>query len=265
MNRVRKRLLAVLDSGRLQTLVSLLLLSLLLWQGGLALYYGFWAESQGSRSLSENSVPGDKRWRWFARANDSAQQTQAQPLQVTKIQARLLGVLQHSQGNLAIIDTGMPQPSQVYREGDQLLEGVLVARIDVNQVALNERGQLRLLVLEAQRQATAASVVTDAGIPGELIGTRAQSVRSKASTKPGLEVAALPDLLVSGAGLQPDDLILAIAGQPVADLLEQPGDMQALLSGGQIEIELERLGQRRAIQVEPAVLAAGLSVLAQQE
>ncbi len=232
------------------------------------------------RAAPQAGLNGDFRWELFG-SGEAVRPAMVRAAPSTRLALKLKGVVAAGQGGYAIISDS-DGADRVYRVGDELPGGARVEAIEARRVLLDHDGQTEALEMDTALAASAGGVrrggrSTDAE-PLQLVGIRGMDT---GSSIPG-GVASLPQaaslgrgnlqelagaitvLPVSGGGfrvrpgrdarlfadlgLQANDIVTAINGQP----LQSEDEVQALFADimrrGEVAITVNRQGREMTLR-----------------
>jgi type II secretion system protein C len=199
-------------------------------------------------------------WNWFSAESVKT----AENIQLSRINAQLLGIMIVGDKSVASISTPKNK-NGIYKVGDELQRGVIVEAIEEARVVLDENGRLRELKLKAifekglssdgvSDAGQAQSFSSDAGL-ADMVSLAPVTLADKST---GIKLQrAHSDLLAMG-DMQEGDVIVRIGDVAVAELMNNPIKLQALMSQTSVPMQIERNGQRQEIYVNVAALAEKL-------
>ncbi len=264
-----RRLLRLVPLTRVYTVVELLLLALLAWQGARLVWtlvtpvdpVGAWRlPAPGAGTGAGDMLHGfDPFFRL-----DATAPAQAQADVVTALQLTLFGTrLDEATGRGGAIIAGPDGEQKSYAVGDEVQPGVTLKQVSFDHVTLARNGSEETLYLDQSARPGDAAVAppgaapppgvarpggtppNDAGAAGVTLG----QVRSDVGFIPRIDGGRVTGLVVrpqgSGAtfrkiGLKEGDIVTQIGGRPVTG----PGDIEALsgqfAKGGSISLTVER-------------------------
>jgi len=196
-----------------------------------------------SNSLKASNTPSNLRWNWFpsVRAPVSEapkQQVTDEELSRATIKAELLGVVITEDVSYAAISTSK-NPQGVYSVGDNIENNVSLEEIQDYRVIISQRGSRRQIPLKSlekggKRGAKRNSLI-EVGTSSSSTGPSSNSslgfnLSGLVSTKPiqlpngsiGLKLDGLSEDLTDLADVQEGDVVLAVNGSPVSELLTNP-------------------------------------------
>lgn len=264
-----RRLLRLVPLTRVYTVVELLLLALLAWQGARLVWtlvtpvdpVGAWRlPAPGAGTGAGDMLHGfDPFFRL-----DATAPAQAQADVVTALQLTLFGTrLDEATGRGGAIIAGPDGEQKSYAVGEEVQPGVTLKQVSFDHVTLARNGSEETLYLDQSARPADAAVAApgaapppgvarpggtppnDAGAAGVTLG----QVRSDVGFIPRIDGGRVTGLVVrpqgSGAtfrkiGLKEGDIVTQIGGRPVTG----PGDIEALsgqfAKGGNISLTVER-------------------------
>ncbi len=226
------------------------------------------------RMTQSTSPNGEFRWQLFGQSQSLATPVR-QVTAVSRTRLRLMGVVSGSDGYAMIADNSNGE--RVYRVDDELPDGSRLAAIEASQVILSVNGQNEILALDpSQARSTSLPNSTARATANPVVGNPLPGFRGfQAPT--GISIGSMPELarssgidlsgmassisvmpvngggfrvrpgrnsqLFAQLGLQINDVVTAINGQP----LESEAQLQSLfgdvLSRGEVAITVNRQGR----------------------
>ena len=232
------------------------------------------------RAAPQGAANGEFRWVLFGSSTETVRPAMLQEAPATRLSLKLKGVMAVGEGGYAVIADSDGE-DRVYRVGDELPGGAMVEMIEARRVLLEHDGQTEALEMETRSLASAtrssARRTTDseplqlAGIrgldSGRSVPGRAASLSSTGSFSPSRlqemagSISALPvsgggfrvrpgrdARLFSELGLQVNDVVTAVNGQP----LESEEEVQALFAEvmrrGEVSITVNRGGREMTLR-----------------
>lgn len=232
------------------------------------------------RAAPQAGANGDFRWELFG-SGASIRPALLQDAPITRLALRLKGVVAAGDGGYAIIADSDGE-DRLYRIGDELPDGARVEAIEARRVLLYHDGQTEVLEMETAQTGLTAGRRADQRVAGreplQLAGIRGME---PGATIPG-GVASLPQAasisrgslqelagaisvlpvagggfrvrpgrdarLFSDLGLQINDVVIAINGQP----LQSEDDVRALFADimrrGEVAITVNRQGREMTLR-----------------
>jgi len=231
---------------------------------------------------------GEFRWDLFGRTRPRPAMTSVAPVSNSRL--RLKGVVA-GRTAYAII-AGEQGAEEVYREGDELPDGGRVDTIEPRRVLIVRNGQTESLALDDSPAATqtsasrSSSAVPEGGVPLQMPGIRGFQAPA------GVSVAGLADVTgslgidagklagavtvmpVSGGGyrvrpgrdarlfaelgLQVNDIVKAVNGQPLESRAAVQNLFSDVLGGGEITITVQRQGREVTLRPDVAEILESL-------
>ena len=206
------------------------------------------------------------QWSWFGDSNirnlAATENSSSDELQDARVNAQLLGVVITNFERVASIATPS-DPKGVFMEGDEIADGVSLAEIQSNRVLVREQGilrQLRMSVYSTEDQAVtrtqsqasrfalpaASSTEIEDQYDVRIVGTNEWGTAVK--------VDKIPDLARGSSALQPEDLIIRIAGNTIQALVRDTSLQESLMSSGALPLTVVRDDQPMEIVFNPAEL-----------
>jgi len=261
-----RRLLRLIPLTRVYSVVELVLMALLAWQGARLVWtlvtpvdpVGNWRLSVPSAGIGA----GDMLHGFdpFFRL-DAASPAQAQADVVTSLQLTLFGTrINEATGRGGAIIAGPDGEQKSYAVGEEVQPGVTLKEVAFDHVVLTRGGRDETLYIDQSGRAGAPNAVPGPGAqpgtagaagspPADGSGVTLAQVRSDVGFIPRIDSGKVTGLVVrpqgSGAtfrkiGLKEGDIVTQIGGRPVTG----PGDIEALsgqfAKGGNISITVER-------------------------
>jgi general secretion pathway protein C len=224
---------------------------------------------------------GEFRWQLFGQTQSLATPVQ-QVTQLSRSSLRLVGVVSGDDGYAMISDSSSGE--QVYRVDDELPDGSRLVAIEPDQVILSANGRNEILAMN-ENQARSTSLPARAPArqsgPNPLVGATLPGIRG---LQPGqsISVASIPDLTrtagidlsgmansisvlpVNGGGfrvrpgrnaelfrqlgLQVNDIVVAINGQPLQSEAQVQGLFADVLTRGEVAITVNRQGRETVLR-----------------
>jgi type II secretion system protein C len=199
-------------------------------------------------------------WRWFSELKEK----KVESIQPSRINAVLLGVMIVGDNAIASISTPKKKKG-VYRVGDELQRGVTVDAIEDIRVILDENGRLRELTLKTMFEqgiaedtivadASSNNNAADAGL-ADMVSLSPVTLADKST---GIKLQRAHADLLAMSEMQEGDVIVQVGDVAVAELMNNPIKLQALMSQTSVPMQVERDGQRQEIYVNVAALAEKL-------
>lgn len=226
-----------------------------------------------------SSVQGEFRWNLFGRSASAPRQLRPAPVSDSRL--RLKGVVAGQNAYAIIADPGSGE--DVYRSGDPLPGGGEVETIESRRVVIVRNGQRETLELDPDAAAASAG---ERGSPGQLSGPdgarpRLPGIRGFEAPE-GASVASLPQAarslglnagelsqaisampvsgggfrvrpgrnarLFSELGLQVNDVVVAVNGQPLESAQAVQGLFADVMSRGEVAITVRRDGRELTLR-----------------
>jgi general secretion pathway protein C len=196
------------------------------------------------------------------------QVTESTTIQPTKLNVKLIGLIQNQIGSVALIEKG--RETLVLKVGEALQSGVLLKQVLETHVVIDNRGRFESLYLagmdfKALESSASAPIHTLNAADKEKVLDLQQKlktsplsmnryVRFKSITEGGKVVALkiwprAERKVFEALGFRTGDIIHAIDGQPISVLMKSPKSWQSLLKKTQFSLELERSGSRQTLNV----------------
>ncbi len=222
--------------SRAPLLLALLLSLLALWFAWLLVdRLAFSSFNLGLQPQSVQPLRDTSRLAWFRAEGETAAPvtvvsgSEDDEFQDASANAQLLGVL-IGEGDLAFAAIQTPQVADgVYAVGQEILPNLVLLRVEPNRVVVRERGaerQIRLKPLSDAAQTSDSelieSVPRDTTSGFSLSGVMGATPVSVAGEGIGLRLDALDSEVAAMSGLQSGDIVLAVGGRPVAQLMASP-------------------------------------------
>lgn len=261
-----RRLLRLVPLTRVYSVIELLLMALLAWQGARLVWtlvtpvdpVGAWRLSAPSAGAGAGEMLHG--FDPFFRL-DATAPAQAQADVVTSLQLTLFGTrLNEATGRGGAIIAGPDGEQKSYAVGEEVQPGVTLKEVAFDHVVLTRSGRDETLYLDQSSRASSPDAMPGPGAqpappgaagspPADAGGVTLAQVRSDVGFIPRIDGGKVTGLVVrpqgSGAtfrkiGLKEGDIVTQIGGRPVTG----PGDIEALSSqfakGGNISITVER-------------------------
>lgn len=261
-----RRLLRLVPLTRVYSVIELLLMALLAWQGARLVWtlltpvdpVGAWRLSAPSAGVGAGEMLHG--FDPFFRL-DATAPAQAQADVVTSLQLTLFGTrLNEATGRGGAIIAGPDGEQKSYAVGEEVQPGVTLKEVAFDHVVLTRSGRDETLYLDQSSRASSPDAMPGPGAqpappgaagspPADAGGVTLAQVRSDVGFIPRIDAGKVTGLVVrpqgSGAtfrkiGLKEGDIVTQIGGRPVTG----PGDIEALSSqfakGGNISITVER-------------------------
>lgn len=227
-----------------------------------------------SHGLKASNTSPDLRWNWFPNVRapkveePKPQQTDEELARAT-IKAELLGVVITDDVSYATISTSR-NPQGVYSVGDSIENNVTLEEIQDYRVILSQRGSRRQIPLKSldKNARSGSNKSTLIEVDRSQASSQSQSssgfnLSGLVSTNPvqlpdggiGLKLGGLSEDLTDLADVREGDVVLAVNGSPVSDLLTNPLLWQQFSRQTNMPITIMR-GEE---QIELFVNAASLS------
>ena len=202
-------------------------------------------------------LPQQARFDWFP-ADRPVNQVVAAPVDQellnASINAELLGVV--IQGGQALAAIQLPRtPNGVYRVGDEISPGVILEQIEPLRVVVSERGARRQIPLKALvggRASDSAQLLetVQSRQPGfSLAGVVAGSPIQVPGRGIGYRLDSLGEEVEEMSGLRSRDVILAIGGYSVTELLSNRAIWDQLSQESNVVLDIQRDGVDQQITV----------------
>jgi general secretion pathway protein C len=230
-------------------------------------------------------IEGDFRWQLFGESRSSATPV-TQVTAISRTPLKLVGVVSGEDGYAMISDN--QNGERVYRVDDELPDGSRLVAIEPSQVILSSNGQNEILALDpsqarsttlprapaGQTRTTTQNPIVRAPITGirgfqapagisiasmpELarssgfdLSTMATSISAMPVSSGGFRVRPGSNAqLFTQLGLQVNDVVTAINGQPLTSESQLQSAFNNVLSSGQVAITVNRQGREMVLQPE---------------
>ena len=223
-------------------------------------------------SLRVASSAASLRWNWFpaARSNrvvEASKTTTDEHLAKASIKVQLLGVVITDSGSYAAISTSNNR-NAVYKVGDSIENNVTLEEIQDYRVVISQRGSRRQIPLKsldkAGNQRNNKERLIEVNQSRQSVSSSGFNLSGLVSANPvqlpdgaiGLKLSALSDDLTDLADLQEGDLVLAVNGRAVSELLTNPLLWQQFSQQTNMPITIMRGEQQLELFVNAASLSA---------
>lgn len=192
-------------------------------------------------------------------------------LDVARINAVVVGIVSRAEGAWVNISLD-GKTDRIYTIGDSLAPSVVVEAIVPDGVVVREQGVLRRIPLRSlvaegapaisvSSPALAVPTVTgdelDSTSAAELIDNLGVTAVINADGSTGLRVDSL-DAQLPALGLSEGDVVVAVNGRPVAELMADARALADLRAEPQLAVTLRRDGSEQDISVDGAVISQWL-------
>jgi len=192
-------------------------------------------------------------------------------LDVARINAVVVGIVSRAEGAWVNISLD-GKTDRIYTIGDRLAPSVVVEAIVPDGVVVREQGVLRRIPLRSlvaegapaisvSSPALAVPAVTgdelDSTSAAELIDSLGVTAVINADGSTGLRVDSL-DAQLPALGLSEGDVVVAVNGRPVAELMADARALADLRAEPQLAVTLRRDGSEQDISVDGAVISQWL-------
>ncbi|WP_178863921.1 type II secretion system protein N [Thiomicrorhabdus cannonii] len=189
----------------------------------------------------------------------------------TQLRLKLLGTIVSGHSAVAIIESA--GVTLVVAEGEPVTKNVGLVKVFADEVIIEHRGKREKLQMEQAGERLISSVQADSVVLkaltaeqketlqsiGQIIREQPLSVSKYIRFEPlnkqgklnGVKIWPSEQKEVFDAlGLQPGDVLLGINGQSIEEIGQGSAGWQALLERTQLELQLERNGQRLSLSVD---------------
>ena len=213
------------------------------------------------------------RWSWFSAAAPSPQATPepSEELALASINAQLLGVVIAGEHSLASISTSR-NPEGVYRLGESIESGVTLEEVEAERVIISQRGSRRQIPLnrfDKGSKSDKAGLMEVEPTPIQPVastgtaGPSGFSLSGLVSTTPvqapgggaGLRLGSLSSELTDLVDVQEGDVILALNGTSVGEILANPLLWQKFLGETSVPVTILRGDTEVEVFVNPQSLS----------
>lgn len=247
--------------------LAFLIASLCAYHLAAALWFGLMSSNFQTEAIQLQRVANGERWGWFSQAQTVAKVAPTETVKESRLNAKLLGIIQRENGSVAIIDTGKKKDSKVFKEGDKLNRSVSVHAIEATRVLIIERGVISSLTMETKRSGDISAQVSKAEpttlnslLPSKLSSSlfAGISFTKTPDGETGLRLGSVNPKIFSGTPLQSDDVVLAAGGTPIQQILNSPSSYQNLLQLDNINITIVRDGNEESVSINPRSLTPNI-------
>ncbi|MBC6427648.1 MAG: hypothetical protein GDA55_00145 [Cellvibrionales bacterium] len=245
-----------------------LLLTLALLALGLALTTALAPQPVIRATVQATAPPSPPRWNWFPTQEAAAEPepveiTDSSELPLAKIKAELLGVLIAPEGSFAAISTGR-NPNGVYGPGDEIQRTVSLQDVHADHVVVDESGRRGRIpikglapgtkktdLLKVQPSTPTADGPTSFNLPRLVTSPTFVPIAGGGA---GLKLSGLSDQLRSMAEVQEGDVVTAVNGLAIRQIMTNNALQRELSQQTSLPITLLRAGQELEIIVNAASL-----------
>ena len=241
-------------------------------------------------SLAQNSrSSAEFRWQLFGQSRSQATPVR-QVTTVSRTPLKLMGVVSGADGYAMISDTSNGE--RVYQVDDELPDGSRLVAIEPSQVILAVNGRNEILALDpAQARSTTLSTAPRTTTTNQMVANTLPGLRGFQAPA-GISIASMPEVartsgfdlssmatsmsvipvssggfrvrpgrnsqLFTQLGLQVNDVVTAINGQPLESEAQLQGVFGDVLSRGEIAITVNRQGRETVLRPEIAQILRSL-------
>ena len=248
-------------------LLAMVIVGLCAYHLALALWYGLSASGFQTETMNTPRAANGERWAWFSGQQKIIKPTPTVHVKEARLNAKLLGIVQRTNGSIAIIDTGNNKDSKVFKVGDKLNRTVSVHAIETNRVLIIERGVISSLTMETKRSYNISS--TPSKPPSTTLNSLLPSKLSSSlfagisftktdNGETGMRLGSINPKMLRGTALEPNDVVLAAGGTPVEQILNSPNSYQNLLQLDNIDITIIRDGNEESVSINPRSLTPNI-------
>lgn len=215
-----------------------------------------------ANSLAQAEKSSQRIWSWFATATVK----KAKPVEVSKLDAKLIGILGIGDRGFAMISM-KKKPTEAFKVGDVISEGLSLKTLGLDYVVLihgnkEERLQMKkinlfkkLTATEKKEEVTAQKESDQNNVrewanslkrdPLELLKVLNFRQTKVAEHGIGYKIRAINEKAIETlrtAGLQDGDILFVANGKPILQLAGNPANLGSLLDGDKLVIRLLRAG-----------------------
>ncbi len=244
-----------------QTPAYLLVLLLSFYHISSGVYHQFLAPAFEPLPIATKRPGIGERWTWFSPQAVEKPKIVQEKITESRLNAKLLGIIEKPSGSVAIIDTGKKKESKVFREGDKITRSVSVHKIEADRVLIKEQGAIRSLTMESKR----SDQITAVALSNNASDNRAALKRNPALSgvafiqtqngDVGLSLNSINPRMLQGTTLRANDVVLNADGNAVNEILDSPDSYKSMLSRDSLDITILRDGQEQTININPRAIA----------
>ena len=201
-------------------------------------------------------------WNWFRSGTFVVESTDEShgELPEANINAVLLGVMIAGDNSFATLKFN-GKPEAVYHQGDDLSLGYELVAIETYRIVVRKNG-LNQQVLMKKPESIIETEMVEAEVPlqqpteGFALANMFGAVPVSAGGSAGLKLNNLSSAITSIADVQEGDVVIAIDGTSVQELISNPAQWAKFSSSSNLPVTVMRNNQEQIIYVNAASLAA---------
>ena len=209
-----------------------------------------------------NSAPRP-RWNWFSGVAAPREETSLEEFAQATINAELLGVVVTEGLSYAVISTSRNSQA-LYTVGDSIEDNVTLEEIQDDRVIIAQRGSRRQIPLKSLEKGARRTSLLEVGASSPVTNAEGFNLSGLVSANPvrlpgggtGLKLRGLSEDLTDLADVREDDVVAAVNGRPVGDLLTNPLLWQQFSRQTNIPITIRRGEEEIELFVNAASLSA---------
>lgn len=216
----------------------------------------------GLKDLPRSPQAAVISWNWFRSGTfvvESVDESHGE-LPEADINAVLLGVMIAGDNSFATLKFN-GKPEAVYHQGDDLSSGYELVAIETYRIVVRKNG-LNQQVLMKKPESIIETEVVEAEVPlqqpteGFALANMFGAVPVSAGGSAGLKLNNLSSAITSIADVQEGDVVIAIDGTSVQELISNPAQWVKFSSSSNLPVTVMRNNQEQIIYVNAASLAA---------
>lgn len=216
----------------------------------------------GLKDLPRSPQAAVISWNWFRSGTfvvESVDESHGE-LPEANINAVLLGVMIAGDNSFATLKFN-GKPEAVYHQGDDLSSGYELVAIETYRIVVRKNG-LNQQVLMKKPESIMETEVVEAEVPmqqpteGFALANMFGAVPVSAGGSAGLKLNNLSSAITSIADVQEGDVVIAIDGTSVQELISNPAQWVKFSSSSNLPVTVMRNNQEQIIYVNAASLAA---------
>ena len=216
----------------------------------------------GLKDLPRSPQAAVISWNWFRSGTfvvESVDESHGE-LPEANINAVLLGVMIAGDNSFATLKFN-GKPEAVYHQGDDLSSGYELVAIETYRIVVRKNG-LNQQVLMKKPESIMETEVVEAEVPmqqpteGFALANMFGAVPVSAGGSAGLKLNNLSSAITSIADVQEGDVVIAIDGTSMQELMSNPAQWAKFSSSSNLPVTVMRNNQEQIIYVNAASLAA---------
>ena len=216
----------------------------------------------GLKDLPRSPQAAVISWNWFRSGTFVVESTDEShgELPEANINAVLLGVMIAGDNSFATLKFN-GKPEAVYHQGDDLSPGYELVAIETYRIVVRKNG-LNQQVLMKKPESIIETEMVEAEVPlqqpteGFALANMFGAVPVSAGGSAGLKLNNLSSAITSIADVQEGDVVIAIDGTSVQELISNPAQWAKFSSSSNLPVTVMRNNQEQIIYVNAASLAA---------